>query len=100
MRAGNYILILFDILGFYPWSLDLCIRVPFQLQDNHTVLQPFRRMELIVNIVIYGIPSTHLLPEGKKHVRVKCIAQGHTHRNNVPTLRGEKHDITHAPNGE
>ena len=32
-----------------PWSLDLFIPVPFQLHGEHTVLQPFRRIKLIVH---------------------------------------------------
>ena len=27
---------------FFPWSLDLFMRVPFQLHREHTGLQPFR----------------------------------------------------------
>ena len=60
-------------LHFNPWSLDLFIYVPFQLPGEHTVLQPFRRIELIVHIAISVLPH---------------------HLNNVPTLRGEKHDIS------
>ena len=59
-------------LHFTPWSLDLLIHVPFQLPGEHTVLQPFWRIELIVSIVISVLPGTHL------HLRVKCLAQGHT----------------------
>ena len=57
-----------------PWSLDLFIRVPFQLHGEHTVLQPFRRIELIVHIAISVLPGTHFQV---KHLRVKCLAQGH-----------------------
>ena len=35
-----------------PWSMDLFIRVPFQLHGEHTVLQSFRRIALIVHIAI------------------------------------------------
>ena len=34
-------------LHLTPWSLDLFIRELFQLHGEHTVLQPFRRIELI-----------------------------------------------------
>ena len=40
------------ILHVTPWSLDLFNRVPFQLRGKHAVLQPFRRIKLIVHIVI------------------------------------------------
>ena len=43
-----------------PWSLDLFIRVLFQLHGEHTVLQPFRRIELIIHIAISVLPGTYL----------------------------------------
>ena len=46
-------------LHFTPWSLDLFIHVPFQLPGEYTVLQPFRRTELIVHIAISVLPGTH-----------------------------------------
>ena len=58
-------------LHLTPWSLDLFICVPFQLHGEHTVLQPFRHIELIVHIAI------SVLPGQVKHLRVKCLAQGH-----------------------
>ena len=67
------------------------IRVPFQLPGEHTVLQPFRRIELIVHIAIYVLPGTHIYLSQVKHLRVKCLAQ---HLKNVPRLGGEKHDIS------
>ena len=60
-----------------PWSLDLFIRVPFQLHGEHTVLQPFRRIELIVHIAISVLPGTHFHLSQVKHFRVKCLAKGH-----------------------
>ena len=45
---------------FPPWSLDLFICVPFQLHAEHTALQPFWRIKLIVHIAIPGLPGTHL----------------------------------------
>ena len=65
-------------LHLTPWSLDLFIRVPFQLPGEHTVLQPFRRIELIVHIAISVLPGTHFHLSQVKHLRVKCLAQGHT----------------------
>ena len=64
-------------LHLTPWSLDLFIRVPLQLHGEHTVLQPFRRIELIVHIVISVLPGTHFHLSQVKHLRVKCLAQGH-----------------------
>ena len=57
---------------FNPWSLDLFVRVPFQLHGDHTVLQPCRRIELLVHLAIAVQPGTHL------HLRVKCLAQRHS----------------------
>ena len=79
-------------LHLTPWSLDLFIRVPFRLHREHTYLQSFRRIELIIHIAISVLPSTHFHLCQVKHLRVKCLAQGHPH--NVPRLRGEKHDIS------
>ena len=64
-------------LHLTPWSLDLFIREPFQLHREHTVLQPFRRIELIVHIAISVLPGTHFHLSQVKHLRVKCLAQGH-----------------------
>ena len=65
-------------LHFTTWSLNLFIHVPFQLPGEHTVLQPFRRIELIVHIAISILPGTHFHLSQVKHLRVKCLAQGHT----------------------
>ena len=46
------------ILDFTPWSLDLFIRVTFQLQGEHTILQPLQCIELIVNIATSVLPGT------------------------------------------
>ena len=47
-------------LQFTPWSLDLFIRVSFLILKEHTVMQAFRRIELIVHIAISVIPDNHL----------------------------------------
>ena len=60
-----------------PWSLNLFIRMPFQLHGEHTVLQPFRRIKLIVHIAISVLPGIHFHLSQVKHLRVKCLAQGH-----------------------
>ena len=60
------------------WSLDLFIRVPFQLHREHTVLQTFQRIELIVHIAISVLPGTHFHLSQVKHLRVKCLAQGNS----------------------
>ena len=65
-------------LHFTPWSLDLFIRVPFQLHGEHAILQPFRRIGLIVHISISVQLGTHYHLSQVKHLRVKCLAQGHT----------------------
>ena len=69
-------------LHLTPWSLDLFIRVLFQLHGEHTVLQPFRRIELIVHIAISVLPGTHFHLSQVKYLRVKCLAQGH----NISTM--------------
>ena len=51
-------------LHFTPWSLDLFIHVPYELPGEHTVLQPFWRIELIVHIAISVLPGTHFLAQG------------------------------------
>ena len=67
-------------LHLTPWSLDLFICVAFQLPGEHTVRQPFRRIKLIVHIAISVLPGrpTHFHLNQVKHLRVKCLAQGHT----------------------
>ena len=69
-------------LHFTPWSLDLFIRVPFQLHGEHTVLQPFRRFELLVHIANSVLPGTHFHLSQVKHLRVNCLAKGH----NIETM--------------
>ena len=61
-------------LHLTPRSLDLFICVPFQLHGEHTVLQPFRRIELIVHIAISVLPGTHFHLSQVKHLRVKYLA--------------------------
>ena len=79
-------------LHFIPWSLDLFIRVPFQLPGEHTVLQPFRRIEPIVHIAISVLPGTHFQLSEAFEGEVSCPRTQHL--NNVPILRGEKHNIS------
>ena len=64
------------ILQFNP-SLDLFFRVPFQSHGEHTVLQPFCRIKLIVHIDITVLPGTHFHLSQVKHLRVKCLDEGH-----------------------
>ena len=75
--------------------VHLCtISTPFEIQEGeHTVLQPFRRIERIVHIAISVQPGTHLHLSQVKHVRVKCLAQGHTIET-MSQLRGGEHDIS------
>ena len=53
-----------------------------------------RRIGIIVHIAISVLPGTHLHLSQVKHARAKCLARAHRHRSNVPTLRGEKHDMS------
>ena len=62
--------------------------MPFQLPGEHRVLQPFRRIKLIVHIAISVLPESRETFEGE----VSCPRTHHL--NNVPRLRGEKHDIS------
>ena len=78
---------------FTPWSLDLFSHVPSQLHGEHTVLQPFLRIELIIHISISVLPGTHFCLSQVKHWGVKYIAQAHN-IDNVPILSWEKHDIS------
>ena len=81
-------------LHLTPWSLDLFIRVPFQLLGEHTVLQPFRRIELIVHIAISVLPGTHFHLSQVKHLRAECLAQGH----NILTMSQDSSE-NYAPSG-
>ena len=84
-------------LHFTPWSLDLFICVPFQLHGEHTVLQPFRCIELIVRNVISvlpGTPGNYRYPESSEAFEVEVPCPRTQYLNNVPRLRGEKHDIS------
>ena len=59
-------------------------------------------IELIVHITISVLPGTHLHLSPVKHVRMKCLSQGHKHRNNVqcPNLEmGETFFYKPAPSG-
>ena len=79
-------------LHLTTWSLDqvLFIPVPFQLHGEHTVLQPFRRIELSVHIAISVLPGTHFHLSQVKHLRVKCLAQG---QNILTMSQYWEHDI-------
>ena len=72
---------------------DLFIRVPFQLHGEHTVLQPFRRIELIVHIVISVLPGTHFYLNPVKRLRVYALPKDTTSKQ-CPKIEREKHDIS------
>ena len=79
-------------IHFTPWSLDMFIRVPFQLPGEHTALQPFRRIELIVNITrstryIFTLEASEACEDEEHCPRPQ-------HGNNVLILRGEKYDMS------
>ena len=75
-------------LHLTPWSLDLFIRVPFQLHGEHTVLQAFRRIKHLCPTRYSFSPESSEAFEGE----VPCPRTQHL--NNVPRWRGEKHDIS------
>ena len=60
---------------FTPWSLELFIRVSIQLHEEHTVLPPFQRIELIVHIVISVLPGSHLHLSRVMRVRVDSLSK-------------------------
>ena len=65
--------------------------MPFQLHGEHTVLQPFRRIELMSHIAISVLPGFHLNLSKVKHLRVKCLAQGHNIERMSQNLEGRNH---------
>ena len=80
---------------YYPWSLDLFIHVPFQL--------PFLEHTALAAISALGTSRTHFhlcpsrysfTPESSEACEGKVPCPRTQHRNNVPILRGEKHDIS------
>ena len=82
-------------LHFTPWSLDLFIRVPSRLPGEHTVLQPFRRIELIVYTHCHLCPTRYSFsPESSEAFEGEVSCPRTHHLNNVPGLREEKHDIS------
>ena len=81
-------------LHFTPWSLDLIIRVLFQLPREHTVLQPFRRNELIVHIAISAYTRYSFSREWSEALEGEVSCPRTHHLNNVPRLRREKRDIS------
>ena len=50
----------------------------YHFHGEHTVLQPFRRIELIVHIAISVLSGTHFHLSQVTHWRVKCLAQAQT----------------------
>ena len=69
------------------WSLDLFMCVPFIPYWEHTVLQPYRRTELMVQIAISVLPGTSAHVSQVKHLRIKCLAQGHNIEIWCPKIR-------------
>ena len=67
-------------LHFTLWLLDLFIRVSFQLHGEHTVLQPFRRIESIVHILLHLCPNRYsFTQESSKACKgIKCLPHGHS----------------------
>ena len=83
-------------LHLTPWSLDLFIRVSAQLHATHTVMHPFRRIELFVHVVISVLPggAYSFSFESSKAFEGEVPCPRTQHRNNVPRLGGRKHDIS------
>ena len=79
--------------AFSPWSLDLFMYVSFQLHGEHTILQPFRRTGLIVHIAFCATRYSSS-PESSEAFEGEVPCPRTRHRNNVPRLRGEKHEIS------
>ena len=50
-----------DFYIFTPWSLNLFISMPFQFHGEHTVLHPFRHIELVIHIAISVLPGSLLI---------------------------------------
>ena len=80
---------------YYPWSLDLFIHVPFQ--------PPFSEHTAIAAISSLGTSRTHchlcpnmysLTPESSELYESEVPCPTTQHRNNIPILREEKHDIS------
>ena len=59
-----------------------------------TVLQLFRRIELLVHIAISVLKGTHFQNEWNEAFEGEMLCPRTQHRNNVPRLRGEKHEIS------
>ena len=75
-----------------PWSLDLFIRVPFQLHGEHTVLQPFRCIELRPYRIHFHLCPTRysFSPESSEAFEGEVTCLSTQHLNNVPKIeRGE-----------
>ena len=66
-----------DFYMFTHWSLNMFIRASSQLHGEHTVLQPFRRIEFVIHIAVSVLPDSHF-QMGQVTLRVKCLAQGHS----------------------
>ena len=86
---------LYALHTYYPWSLDLFIHAPFQL--------PFLEHTALAAISTLGTNRTHchlcptrysLTPESSGAFEGRVFCPRTQHRNIVPILRGEKHDIS------
>ena len=91
-----------DFYMFTPWSLDPFVRVPSQLHGEHTVLQPFRRIELIIHIAISVLTCTHFHLSQVKHFRVNALSKalsGNPAPNGIRN-RTAGNDIVKAPRSD
>ena len=80
-----------DFYIFTPWSLYLFIRVPSQLYGEHTVLQLFS-----AHYTHWHLRPTRysLSPESSETFEGQVPYPRAQHWNNVPILRGDKHDVS------
>ena len=82
---------------YYPWSLDRFILAAFQLQ------LPFLKHTALAAISALGTNRTHchlcptrysFTPESSEAYEGEVSCKRTQHRNNIPILREEKHDIS------
>ena len=81
-------------LHFTPWSLDLLIMCPISTPQRAYSPAAIRRIELIVHNAISVVPDIYSFsPESSEEFEGEMPCPRTQHLNNVPILRGEKHDI-------
>ena len=80
--------------AYYPWSLDLFIYAPFQLLFlEHTALAAISELGVNHTHCHLRLTRSSFTPESSEACEGKVPCPRIQHRNNVPILRGGKHDI-------